>query len=243
MSNRPSKKPLPSQRVHDAHNQANRSRTIWIIGAVAMVILFAVIVTAVARGGNDEKAADSSTSGGTVVAVGDTDYGTVEVNGTPLPPMAEGGADAAVGQPVPTLTGQQFNGANIAIGNDGKPKVILGIAHWCPHCQKEVPIIQKWLDDNGMPADVEIVAVSTSATESRGNWPASEWLNGEGWTVPTLVDDQDGTAATAIGVSGFPYMLVVDAEGNVVYRTSGEKTVEEWEAIVDAARTGVAPTS
>ncbi len=255
MSNRPSKKPLSSQRVNAARDQAQRSRTIWIGAGVAAVVVFALVVALVlSTGGGDEEekvleacppsaATAPVNTDMTVVEPGDLDYGTVSVEGDPLTPLPSG-KDLAVGECVPTISGQQFDGTPITIGGtstSGKPAVIIGVAHWCPHCQKEVPLIQGWLDANGMPDDVDLLAVSTAAVEERGNWPADDWLIGEGWTVPTLVDDQGGTAAQALGLAGFPYMLVVDGGGHVVHRTSGEKTVAQWEALVEAARTGIAP--
>jgi cytochrome c biogenesis protein CcmG, thiol:disulfide interchange protein DsbE len=240
MSNRPNLKPSSSHRVKAARNQSRGGGRIWwIFGGGALVVIFALVV-AFARGGVNTNV-DSSSSGGTVVPAGSTDYGEVEMTGAALPQLQDGVGDAALGATIPTVTGQQFDGSPITIGPTGTPQVIFGIAHWCPHCQKEVPIIQKWFNDNGMPSDVDFAAVSTSATDTRPNWPADAWLTKQGWTVPTLADDEQGSAAAALGVSGFPYILVVDADGKVVYRTSGEKTVEQWEAIVESARAGTPP--
>lgn len=211
----------------------------WIVGGGALVVVLVLIVAFALDDADTE--VDSSSSGGTVVPTGSTDYGTVEATGAALPPLLDGVVDPALGDTIPMVTGQQFDGSSIVIGASGKPQIILGIAHWCPHCQREVPIIQKWLNDNGMPSDVDLAAISTSAGDSKPNWPADAWLTEEGWTIPTLADDQQGTAASAFGVSGFPYILVVDADGKVVYRTSGEKTVEQWEAIVESARSGTPP--
>jgi hypothetical protein len=46
-----------------------------------------------------------------------------------------------------------------------------------------------------------------------------------------------------MGVGGFPYFVVVGADGNVVMRASGEITMDQWQQILDAARTGQAPTA
>jgi thiol-disulfide isomerase/thioredoxin len=130
----------------------------------------------------------------------------------------------------------------VTISPGGTPKVIMGIAHWCPHCQAEVPRIQDWLDQNGMPADVELVAVATSNDPSRTNFPAAPWLRKEGWSVPTMLDDKENAAALGLGVTGFPAFIVVDKDGKVVFRTSGEITMAQWESLLEAARTGTAPT-
>ena len=51
--------------------------------------------------------------------------------------------DPAIGKTVPTLTGKSvYDGGAVTIGPDtggGKPQVIVFVAHWCPHCQAEVP--------------------------------------------------------------------------------------------------------
>ena len=60
--------------------------------------------------------------------------------------------------------------------------------------------------------------------------------------MPTLVDDEQGTAGDAFGLSSFPFFVVVDGSGKVIYRTSGELSDQQWAALVDAARTGVAPS-
>ncbi len=91
-----------------------------------------------------------------------------------------------------------------------------------------------------MPSDVEIVAVATSNDATRVNYPAGDWLRSEEWSVPTLVDDEANSAAQALGVTGFPGFIVVGADGKVVQRASGEITTEQWEALVEAARSGQA---
>ena len=73
-----------------------------------------------------------------------------------------------------------------------------------------------------MPDGVELQAVSTAVDASRPNHPPSEWLEDEGWTVPTLVDSEDSTAADALGVSAFPFFVFVDGDGRRSGRTSGE---------------------
>jgi hypothetical protein len=92
-----------------------------------------------------------------------------------------------------------------------------------------------------MPADVDLVTVATSNDPARGNFPAGDWLRREEWSVPTIVDDKQSQAGSALGVSGFPYFIVADAQGKIVYRTSGAVTEDQWNALLEAARTGKSP--
>lgn len=227
MSNRPTRKTSASSRVRDARNAAETSRTTWVfvtVGGLLAVVLLAVLIATNTGTGSAGKA-----------------FGTVEVSGDPLPQLGsvEGG-DPAVGLTIPSLTGEKFDDTSITIAPDGKPMVIMMLAHWCPHCQAEVPRIQKWLNDNGTPDDVELVAIASGTNEARPNFPPGKWLKREKWSVPTMVDSKESTAGNALGLSGFPYFVAVDSQGRVVERTSGELSEQQWEALIDAARSGAA---
>ena len=243
MSNRPGRSKSASQRVRAASNAGKSRSTTWIwIGIVVVVVVVGVVAIVAGRGGSSS-GGGASPSGGTIVPSGNLEYGQIAVSGAALPQMSDTGTDPAVGSVFPSVTGQQFDGKQLTIAPDGKPHIIMVVAHWCPHCQAEVPRIQKWLDKDGMPADVELVTLATSNDPAKGNFPAADWLRREKWSVPTIVDDKQTQAGTALGVSGFPYFIVTDAQGKVVYRTSGEKTEAEWNALLQAARTGKAPSA
>jgi thiol-disulfide isomerase/thioredoxin len=230
---------VAKRRVQKAQRASRSNSTWWIvIGVVVVVALAAIIAFAVSGGETDIEGGSASPSGGTVVPEGDLSYGQVQVEGTALPQLSRGGADTAAGDPIPTINGEAFDGSAISIATDGKPKVVMALAHWCPHCRAEVPRIQGWLDDSGMPGDVELYAIATGTSPAQPNFPPGEWLRDEGWSVPTLVDSEENTAARALGLSSYPFFVVVDASGNVVLRTSGELNEEQWQTLLEAARTG-----
>ena len=55
----------------------------------------------------------------------------------------------------------------------------------------------------------------------------------KGWEPPILVDSEDQAAAAALGVSGYPFFVLVDGDGEVVARWAGEIGTEPLdEAIV-----------
>ena len=56
-----------------------------------------------------------------------------------------------------------------------------------------------------------------------------------GWSGEQLYDDADGTAASAYGVSSFPFMVFLDSEGHVVKRLAGEQEPTSITAAVTAA--------
>jgi RNA polymerase sigma factor (sigma-70 family) len=90
-----------------------------------------------------------TTSGAGPTAVGagaPTVAASATVGDAPALPTFTGTAtDPAVGRAIPEARGTDFEGSSVAIEHDGRPKVLLFVAHWCPHCQAEVPVVQAWL--------------------------------------------------------------------------------------------------
>jgi cytochrome c biogenesis protein CcmG, thiol:disulfide interchange protein DsbE len=159
----------------------------------------------------------------------------VKLTGAGLPNLTEG-ADTAVGTPAPSVEGFGLDGKPIKIdAADGKAKVIFFIAHWCPHCQREVPLIAKWQQEGKLPTNLAYYTVSTAVQPKGANFPPSAWLQKEKWPFPVLADDKDSTVVKSFGFSGFPFFVVVRADGTVGARDSGEKELEELLAILAKA--------
>jgi thiol-disulfide isomerase/thioredoxin len=188
------------------------TRTRLVLAGLAVAVAAALAV-AIAAGG------DSSGGGDAAGAAS-----PVAVDGRDLPPPPEQGDDPAVGSTMPTLRGTDIHGDPVTIAADGRPTMIMFLAHWCPHCQREVPVVQRWVDGGGLPDGVRLASVATANDDRRPNFPAVDWLDREGWTAPALLDDADNDAGTAGGVSAFPFWVLVGGDGEVVARTSGELT-------------------
>jgi 1-aminocyclopropane-1-carboxylate deaminase len=75
-------------------------------------------------------------------------------------------------------------------------------------------------------APARVVGIATSTDERRENYPPSDWLAREGFPWPVLADSADLDAAAAYGVTGFPTFLLFDADGTVLWRTSGELPID-----------------
>ncbi len=221
----------------------NKSKTPWIIGGVVLAVVIVIGVFVFASGSDD--------GGDTAAGNASQETATVAISGEDLPPLGgEGGLpspdqDPAFGLAAPKLVGQSFDESEVVIDpSDGTPKAVVFLAHWCPHCQAEVPKIQNWIDEGDQPEGVEIVTVSTSVDESRPNYPPSAWLAGEDWEPPVMLDDQASSAFQTYGGAGFPFFVMIDADGNVFQRGSGELPEAEWDAAINAvAATGSGATS
>jgi cytochrome c biogenesis protein CcmG/thiol:disulfide interchange protein DsbE len=144
---------------------------------------------------------------------------------------------AAVGATAPILRGSSFDGTAVRIEpGDGTRKIILFVAHWCPHCQREAPLLVDFLAANPLPDDIELVAVSTGVDANAPNYPPQGWLAEEGWRAPVLADSADNDAAAAYGLTSYPYFVALRGDGSVVARVTGELTAEQFAALVAAAR-------
>lgn len=204
---------------------APRRRLPIVAIAVGGVALLAIIAVVASRGG------DSNDS----TATGLEQTRPVTVTGQALAVHADS-EDPAIGVTAPALAGARFDGAPLRIDADGRPKVLVFLAHWCPHCQREVTSLAAWLAENGTPEDVDIYGIATATSPDRPNYPPSDWLRREGFTPPTLADDKAGSAAQAYGLSAFPFFVAVNTDNHVVARRSGVLPVEQFEALLDEAR-------
>ncbi len=203
---------------------------VWVFGGLAVVVVVAIVVALVAGGGDDDDGGSASTAAQETAAV--------TVDGTPLPAF-DGNAepDDAVGEALPTLTGEDFDEQGVTITPDGTPQVVVVLIHSCPHCQAEVPRIVE-LADEGVFDGVTVTAVPTNTSEQAANYPPSAWLEREQWPFAVLLDDERGTAAGALGTTSVPYFVFVDADGNVAGRVSGEVDSDDLEQMVDALVAG-----
>jgi thiol-disulfide isomerase/thioredoxin len=151
------------------------------------------------------------------------------ITGTTLPDFENPNGDPAVGMPAPEVRGVGFDGTPVSIAADGRPKVVLFLAHWCPHCQEEVPLVQAWVALGGVPDEADLVSVATGIDPAAPNYPPDAWLEREGWTVPVIVDPTN-SVATAYGLTAFPYWVFIGPDATIRARAAGEMSIADLEA-------------
>lgn len=197
-----------------------RKQLLIIVTTVLLVVVVAVLIVAVTPGGG--------------TATPDlAQQQPVEVVGDPLQPFAgDTLSDSAIGQVAPVITGASFDGTEVRIG-PGAPTLVVFLAHWCPHCQAEVPTLVDWAEGLRVPFGLEVYGVATATAPDRPNYPPSAWLERERFPFPVLADDASGTAAGALGTTGFPHLVMLDPSGAVMWRFSGQTPEGFLEAIVE----------
>jgi thiol-disulfide isomerase/thioredoxin len=159
----------------------------------------------------------------------------VTVTGTSLEAFPAEGADPAIGQTAPTLSGYTFDGSPVSIDPSKGPVMLVYLAHWCPHCNREVPQLLAWKASGAVPADLQVFAVTTAVDPTRPNYPPSSWIAGLEWSWPVLADSQTQDAAVAMGLTSYPYVVILDTDGTVLTRWAGEKGTDGIRQAVDAA--------
>lgn len=242
----------PYSKLSQAQERRKMTYPLVIAGTVLVVAACALVAFLVTR--SDDDGASTAAAGTGAAAAADATQQTADITvaGEPLPQMPEtsgtaftdSATDKAIGLSAPTIEGESFDGSKVSVDPaDGTPRVFVFVAHWCPHCQAEVPLIQEWIDAGNLPDNVEIVFVSTSVAPERGNYPVSDWIEKEGVTSTVILDDDASGAAAKFGLTGFPYFVMTNGEGKVVARGSGEIPIATFGAAVDALAAGQDPNT
>lgn len=234
-----------AQRAEARRSAAQRTpASRWMLPGLigAAVVVAAVLAIALSGSGTPSGGGSStvppSAAGG--ASGGSGSGAAVEapvITGAPLAEFQGPDGDPAVGRPAPEISGADFDGSPVSINADGRPKVVVFLAHWCPHCQEEVPRIQAWVNAGGVPDGVDLLSVPTAIDSAAPNYPPDAWLTREGWTAPVIVDPTN-TIATAYGLSAFPFWVIIGPDGTVQGRFVGSATFDDLETQLRALVTG-----
>ncbi len=177
--------------------------------------MLAFALVAAACGSSDD-------SSQTTPTLSDTPTG---ISGVALPAFDSTTSDPAVGSLAPTITGTDLlTGEQVSTFDStqaGRPLLIGFYAHWCPHCQSEVPAVVNGLVQTPLPQGVDFVAVSTFVDRTRGNHPPDAWFRREGWNLPVIPDTRGSAVSEVFGVQSVPFLVLVDADGNIAARVPG----------------------
>ena len=188
----------------EAERRAQQRRTMsYALGGLALIVVVVIVVVAFMGGKGDE-------------GVGPSAVGDVTVQGAPLD------APLATGDPVPAYTAPELAGGTVSWDRyAGKPVVLSVWAPWCSHCQAELPVVDRVMQDY---PDVELTTIVTSIGAQAGPSPDG-FMKDKGLAFPVAVDDEKGTLASAFGIQSFPTLYFVNSDGTVAVQLSGE--VEE----------------
>lgn len=210
-ANRNRRRPTGAER-RAAINRAQRRRRIltYVLPTMIVALIAGVAVLTTLGKGKSGTAVGDRPSAAT----------DVSVDGPPL------GGPLGVGQAVPGFSAPGLEGRVSWSDFAGKPTVLVVWAAWCPHCQAELPIINRIATD--FPT-VGIVSVATAIGQAPGPTPRGLALQ-DGLTFPVAIDDAWSTVGKALGANAFPTVYLVD-HGRVRQVVQSEQTEQQLRAL------------
>lgn len=203
--------------------------------AVALVVVIIALAGTIAIGLSSGTSAPSVDDGDSAIITGQ--YQEVTVSGDLLPELPREGDDPALNTAAPALSGYDFRGNPIAVNTpeDTRNTLLVFLAHWCPHCNDEVPKLIEWREQGLIPDNLRVVGIATGSRNDAPNWPPSDWFEEKKWPFEVMADSEKQTAALAYGLSAYPFMAVLDADGNLRTRFSGVVEPTALTEIITAA--------
>ena len=132
---------------------------------------------------------------------------------------------------LPQVTVKTMNGKTIrtdTLTNEGKPIIIDFFATWCKPCNRELDAISEVYADWQEETGVKLLAVSID--EGQNINKVKPFVDNHGWEYEVLLDP-NGDLKRALGIQMIPYVLIVDGNGEIVYRHAGYTDGAEFELI------------
>ena len=124
-------------------------------------------------------------------------------------------------QTLPSVRLKDIHGKTIdtrTLSNDGKPLVISFFATWCKPCMRELRAIDEVYEEWQTQTGVKLVLISID--DAQNSSKVKPLVDGEGWDFEVLLDS-DSEFARLMQVQSIPHVLVINAEGKIVYNHMG----------------------
>jgi cytochrome c biogenesis protein CcmG/thiol:disulfide interchange protein DsbE len=166
-----------------------------------------------------------------VVAIGLANHGAVSNASQTVNPDAK---KLTVGTTAPTFN-ITTNAGPFDLAGISTPVFLEVFATWCPHCQREVPVVDALA--KAYAGKVAFIGISGSPYGVDGTSPENQadinaWVQKLGVTYP-IAFDATGQVANQYLQGGYPTIVMIDAHKVVRYVASGELTPVELQAALN----------
>jgi len=151
--------------------------------------------------------------------------------------LLAGATSAKAGAQAPDFQLKDLHGKVVRLSDlRGKPVVLHFWATWCPHCLREMPLLEQSGHDLAARG-IRVLAINLG--EPRGK--VERYVADQRLHLEILLDSR-GKAAQAFGVVGLPATVVLDSEGRVAGQIDmGALTHESIDRLVAGDTTGISP--
>ena len=130
-----------------------------------------------------------------------------------------------VGSQAPAFTAETVDGGKASLGDSGdyRATMLVFFASWCPHCNREAPIIS---DLKGEHRDLRVIMVGIDGRDDPEK--VREFVDRYGIEGPAVYDRSLGSTYQA---TGYPTIYVIGGNDKIVAAHSGEapkSVLEGW---------------
>ena len=132
---------------------------------------------------------------------------------------------------LPDLTLKDLAGQTVKtqeLSNDGRPFIIDFFATWCKPCNRELSAIAEVYDDWREETGVKLIAVSIDKAQNINK--VAPLVAQHGWEYEVLLDP-NSDFLRALGGTMIPYVVIIDGQGDIIYKHSGYTDGAEEEII------------
>ncbi|MBN1969814.1 MAG: TlpA family protein disulfide reductase [Candidatus Delongbacteria bacterium] len=120
-------------------------------------------------------------------------------------------------KPAPIWSLEDVNGNTISLADlKGKVLVLDFWATWCNPCRMAMPVIDKWIKTS-KPENVRVFSINV--WEEGAKTKAPKFMTDNNYAMELLYGNNELTQQ--YGISGIPYICVIDQDGNIVYEEKG----------------------
>jgi len=149
-------------------------------------------------------------------------------------------AKISVGQAAPAFQAATTNGPFDITKAAGKPTMLEAFATWCPHCQREVPVLNSLYAKYKSKAN--LVGVSASPYGMDEQTPETQadvvaFMQKFGVSYPIAFDPNLDVAKKYLQ-GGFPTIVLIDRNGKILAIGSGEIPAADLQNALQAAIAG-----
>lgn len=122
---------------------------------------------------------------------------------------------------MPVVTLNDIDGNKVrtdTLAAPGRPIIVSFFATWCKPCMRELSAIAEVYDDWQADTGVELIAISID--EAQTSQRVKPLVDANGWPYRVLLDP-NGELKRALGIQLIPFVMILDENGQIVYKHNG----------------------